>query len=167
MTSESAKSLAEYLLGQLRYEHDVTRKVLAAVPSDQCSYQPSEKCMTGIALAAHIATAEAFFLNGVLTGSFNPGKPPELKTPAEVVAWYDANIAAMYDQVAAMPGEKLAQPINFFNMMNFPAVEYLSVCLKHGIHHRGQLSAYLRPMGAKVPGIYGPSADEPVTAAGA
>ena len=44
-------------------------------------------------------------------------------------------------------------------MMQLPAVSYLTLMVKHGAHHRGQLSAYLRPMGAKVPGIYGPSGD--------
>jgi len=43
--------------------------------------------------------------------------------------------------------------------MSYPAVVYLTIMVKHSAHHRGQLSAYLRPMGAKVPGIYGPSGD--------
>src|SRR5947208_741194 len=90
MTSESAVALRDFLLGQLRYEFGVTRKVLAAVPAEGCAYKPSEKCMSGITLAAHIATAEAFFLNGILSGAFQPGPAPELKTPEEVVAWYDA-----------------------------------------------------------------------------
>jgi len=66
----------------------------------------------------------------------------------------------------ATPGKpaKLAQDITFA-MWTQPAVTYLSLDMSHGIHHRGQLSAYLRPMGAKVPSIYGPSADEPLQAA--
>ena len=46
-------------------------------------------------------------------------------------------------------------------MFNFPAVAYLNFMLSHTIHHRGQLAAWLRPMGGKVPSIYGGSADEP------
>jgi uncharacterized damage-inducible protein DinB len=46
-------------------------------------------------------------------------------------------------------------------LYNFPAVAYLSIMSRHSIHHRGQLAAYLRPMGGKVPNIYGGSADEP------
>jgi uncharacterized damage-inducible protein DinB len=49
-----------------------------------------------------------------------------------------------------------------FGMFNLPAVMYLQFMLNHSIHHRGQLSAYLRPMGAKVPSIYGGSFDEPM-----
>jgi uncharacterized damage-inducible protein DinB len=93
----------------------------------------------------------------VVNGSFE-WKPEEFDDPAAVLAWYDANVPALFDQLAALPGEKLAQPIPFA-MWTQPAVHYLVLDLKHGIHHRGQLSAYLRPMGAKVPSIYGPSAD--------
>lgn len=165
MTRESAIALRDYLLGNLRYEFAITRKVLAAVPADNCGYKPSEKCMSGIALAGHLATAEAFFLNGVLEGNFKYEQPPELKTPAEVIAWYDANIPALHDKVAAMSGDQLAKPVNFMNFMTEPAVTFLGLSMKHSVHHRGQLSAYLRPMGVKVPGIYGPSGDEPIQAA--
>jgi len=165
MTSETAKILADYLLGNLRHEFNVSRKVIAAVPTAESSYKPSEKCMSGIELAAHLATAEYFFLDGILNGAFRPSPPPELKSTEEILAWYDATIPPMYDKVAAMTGEQLAAPINFMNFMNEPAVIYLGLNLKHSIHHRGQLSSYLRPMGSKVPGIYGPSGDEPIKAA--
>jgi uncharacterized damage-inducible protein DinB len=167
MTSETAKILADYLLGNLRHEFKVTRKVIAAVPTDASAYKPSEKCMSGIQLAAHLATAEAFFLQGVLNGAFAGGEDVPLKSTEEILAWYDATIPPMYDKVAAMTGEQLAAPVNFMNFMNEPAVIYLGLSLKHSVHHRGQLSSYLRPMGSKVPGIYGPSGDEPIKAAGA
>jgi uncharacterized damage-inducible protein DinB len=163
MTTESAKALADFLIPQLQYESATTRKVLAAVPAETCAYKPSEKCMSGLELATHIAAAEAFFLQGVIDGGFN-WQQPDLKTPADVVAWYEENIPGLLAKAAELPAEKLAQPIKFA-MWNEPAVTYLAMCLKHGIHHRGQLSAYLRPMGAKVPSIYGPSADEPRKAA--
>jgi uncharacterized damage-inducible protein DinB len=121
--------------------------------------------MSGLQLAAHLASAEAFFLKGVIDGAFNWG-PPDLKTPAEVVAWYDEHVPGLLDQAAALPAEKFAQKIKFA-VFELPAVEYLALSLKHGIHHRGQLSAYLRPMGGKVPSIYGPSADESLQGAGA
>ncbi len=163
MTNESARALADFLLPQLQQESATTRKVLAAVPADTCNYKPSEKCMSGLELAIHIAAAEAFFLQGVLDGAFN-WQQPDLKTPAEVVAWYDEKIPALLAKTGELPVEKLAQEIHFA-VWDEPAVTYLALSLKHGIHHRGQLSAYLRPMGAKVPSIYGPSADEPRQAA--
>jgi uncharacterized damage-inducible protein DinB len=165
MTPETAKALAEYITANLDYEFATTRKVLEAVPADTCGYKPSEKCMSGLELASHIATAEAFFLNGVLSGSFTPSKP-ELKTPADVVSYYDQTIPSLIARVREMPGEKLAQPLTFA-IFTLPAVDYLTLSMKHGVHHRGQLSSYLRPMGAKVPSIYGPSADVSIPAADA
>lgn len=164
MTPEKAQGMRDFLLEQLRQESATTRRVLAAVPAETSGYKPSEKCMSGLALASHIALAEAFFLRGVINGAFE-WKPEEFADPAAVLAYYDANVPALFDQLAALPGEKLAQPVAFAGMTQ-PAVSFLVIDLKHGIHHRGQLSAYLRPMGAKVPAIYGPSADteKPATA---
>ena len=58
--------------------------------------------------------------------------------------------------------ESLAAPVSFFGMMEWPALGYLNFSMLHTAHHRGQLSSYLRPMGGKVPAIYGGSADEPL-----
>jgi uncharacterized damage-inducible protein DinB len=163
MTEETAKGLAEYLLPQLQHEYVTTCKVLAAVPADQSGYKPSEKCMTGLELAGHIAMAEVFFLRGVSAGAFE-WKQVEFKTPEEVLAYYIDTVPGLLAAAAALPAEKLAQNIEVA-VWNQPAVAYLSLCMSHGIHHRGQLSSYLRPMGAKVPSIYGASGDEPKAAA--
>ena len=162
MTHEAAKTLADFIVPQLRQESATTRKVLAAVPATGFEYKPSEKCMSGLALATHIAAAEAFFLQGVIDGEFKWSQP-DLKTPAEVVAWYDEKVPGLLTQAAGLSGEQLSKPLKFA-IFEWPAVQYLALSLKHGIHHRGQLSAYLRPMGGKVPSIYGPSADEGVGA---
>ncbi len=63
------------------------------------------------------------------------------------------------ERVRAMSGEQLVGIIDLFGMMQAPAVGFVQMCVKHSVHHRGQLSAYLRSMGGKVPSIYGPSAD--------
>jgi uncharacterized damage-inducible protein DinB len=163
MTPEAAQEILNFLLPQLQQESATTRKLLAAVPADHCDYKPSETCMTGLALAGHIALSEAFFLRGVLNGAFG-WKAIDFQTPAEALAYYDEQVPALIAEIGNMPGDKLAQPITFAIWAE-PAVGFLNVGLKHTIHHRGQLSAYLRPMGAKVPCIYGPSADEPRQAA--
>jgi uncharacterized damage-inducible protein DinB len=160
MTPETAKCIADFLQPQLQQEHATTRNVLAAVPADQCSYKPSDRCMSAIDLASHIAVAEAFFLRGVLNGAFE-WKPEELKTPAEVLAYYDNTVVPLIAQVGQLSGEKLAQAVTFA-VWTEPAVTFLNLHMKHMVHHRGQLSAYLRPMGAKVPSIYGPTADTEV-----
>ena len=170
MTSEQATFLLEHVyLPQLKHESQTTRRVIAAVPADKCGYKPDPKCMGALELAWHIASADCFFMNGVAAGEFKraeggSGVPENIKCPTDVLTWYDENFAKASAAVAAMSGDKLAANISFFGMFDFPAIEYLSLSLRHGVHHRGQLSAYLRPMGAKVPGIYGPSGDEPVKA---
>jgi len=168
MTEKTAKGLLDFLLPQLREESATTRKVLAAVPVDQCGYKPSEKNMTGLELATHIATSETFFLNGVIKGEFE-WKNREFKDPAAVLAFYDETVPGLIDQVSSLTGKQLAKMVTFA-IWREPAITFLNLHLKHAIHHRGQLSAYLRPMGAKVPRIYGPSADEsqpePVAATG-
>jgi uncharacterized damage-inducible protein DinB len=163
MTPEAAQEILNFLLPQLQQESSTTRTLLAAVPADQNDYKPSERCMTGLALAGHIAISEAFFLRGVLNGAFE-WKAVDFQTPAEALAYYDEHVPALIAEVGTLTGEKLAQPITVA-IWTEPAVAYLNIGLKHTIHHRGQLSSYLRPMGAKVPCIYGPSADEPRQAA--
>jgi uncharacterized damage-inducible protein DinB len=163
MTNEAAQGMLEILLPEIRDESATTRKVLAAVPAGNHQYKPSEKCMTGLELASHIALSEAFFLRGVIDGGF-AWKPEEFADPAAVLAYYDQTVPPLIEELATLPPEKLVKDIKFA-MWNQPAVMYLLFALKHDIHHRGQLSSYLRPMGAKVPAIYGPSADESVKAA--
>ena len=58
-----------------------------------------------------------------------------------------------------MPADKLTPTLSFFGAFNWPAVQFIGFANNHSIHHRGQLAAYLRAMGSKVPNIYGPSAD--------
>jgi uncharacterized damage-inducible protein DinB len=161
MTPERASSLARFLISQFEDEMKATRNVLAAVPSDKADYRPDPKSKSALELAAHVAAAEAFFLNAVIKGSFErPATSPAaaLKTPEEVVAFYDANVPEAINTVKELSGEHLAQPVTAFTS-TFPNVMLLNIGLKHGVHHRGQLSTYLRPMGAKVPSIYGTSAD--------
>lgn len=167
LTEGEAKLIAGYILADYRHELATTRKVLQAIPDGRETYCPDERSMNTLKLAWHVASADKFFLDSVLAGAFAPGEgklPESIKRAADVIAWHDANIPAALDAVGAMPGSALAADVDFFGMMKTQAVNYLMLMAKHAIHHRGQLSAYLRPMGAKVPGIYGPSGDTPVPA---
>ena len=85
-------------------------------------------------------------------------------TGADLAAWYDKEIAAGIPRIEAMTPEQLATPLNFYGMFNMPAAMYLQFFNNHMIHHRGQLTTYLRAMGGKCPSIYGGSADEPMGA---
>jgi uncharacterized damage-inducible protein DinB len=162
MTAEQAQAFTLYTLADFDYEFDTTKRVIGAIPAGQESYTPDAKSMTALNLAWHIASAELFFYNSVCAGQFQSGessRPESIRNAQDVVAWYEANIPQAVERVKGLPGEALAKVIDFFGMMQAPGVVYLTLNRKHCVHHRGQLSTYLRPMGAKVPGIYGPSAD--------
>jgi uncharacterized damage-inducible protein DinB len=167
MTPEQAAGLLQYFIPSLKSESATTARVLAAVPDDNCGYTPDEKCMNAQKLAAHIAGVDMWFMESMLRGSFDMSEGDaqlDTKKPSEIVAIYREKMPALIDKVAQLSGEQLAKDTNFFGMVN-PLVVYADFTLRHMIHHRGQLSAYLRPMGAKVPAIYGGSADEPMQAA--
>ena len=85
------------------------------------------------------------------------------QTVGGVARWYDQNFAERLPRLEVLSGEHLIKPVNYIGLRNDPAVAYLSFGIRHSVHHRGQLSAYLRPMGARVPAIYVESADESVT----
>ncbi len=167
MEPQQAAFLHKTLLIQIETERQITRKVLAAVPPGKGDYRPDPRSRTALELAWHIAASEIWFLDGIARGEFGAEEgavPAEIKSSADIVAWYDKQFPARYDRVEKLSGEQVTRPVTFFTY-NLPAVFYLLFLLKHSIHHRGQLACYLRPMGAKVPSIYGGSADEPFEAA--
>ena len=167
MTSEQATFLLnEIYLPMIQSEHKATRRVIEAVPAEKSGWKPDPKSKSALELAWHLASSESFFLDGVAKGKYEQtgegSMPASIKTPADVLKWYDENFARSTAQLKHIKGEDLLRNIDFFGMFNFPGIVYVGLCSNHTIHHRGQLSTYLRPMGAKVPSIYGPSADESI-----
>ena len=164
MTPEQASTIAEFLLPQIEQEIHTTAKVLAAVPDEKKDYTPHATCMNAGILAEHLAGADLWFLQGVIAADFGPFPEPLNKSSADLAADYKTRAQELLTQIKALTGEHLLKEVNFHGWA-VPNVTFLQVMQKHSVHHRGQLSAYLRPMGAKVPSIYGGSADEPLTAA--
>ncbi len=165
MTNDQAEFLlTQVYLPQIQNEHKTTRRVIAAVPADKCDFKPHPNSMGSLQLAWHIAASECFFMNGVVAGKFEPGgsMPESIKTAEDVVTWYNENFAKATTALSGLKGDDLTRMIDFRGVFNFPAIVYIGLMNSHSIHHRGQLSAYLRPMGAKVPRIYGGSGDEPI-----
>jgi uncharacterized damage-inducible protein DinB len=143
---------------------NITRKVLAAIPEERRDYRPHADSRSALELAWHLVSSEIWFLDGIIQGQFGPEEmrmPPHIRSIADILAWHSRNVPQLLDGVEKMPGQDLVRPIPFFGLFNHPAVVYLNLLLVHSVHHRGQITAYLRPMGAKVPSIYGGSADEP------
>lgn len=163
MSPEQAYGLLQMYCMEAENEAKTTRKVIAAVPAGKEDYKPAEKNMSAIDLAWHLASADIWFMESVASGAFAMGessRPENVKTAADVLAYYDANFDGALAKARAVSPADAAKVVDFFGM-NFQNVIYMGFMIKHAVHHRGQLSVYLRPMGGKVPSIYGGSADEP------
>jgi len=143
-------------------EHPTTCQVLAAVPTEKWDYRPDANSRSALDLAWHIAAAERRFLAAVADGKFDfspLNRPDWVKTSADLSRWYAQEFQAVTARLKNLSGEQLCQVIDFRGIFQQPAVLFLQLALHHSVHHRGQLSTYLRPMGGKVPAIYGESYD--------
>jgi uncharacterized damage-inducible protein DinB len=85
-----------------------------------------------------------------------------LNTPEAIAGWHEVEFPKSVARIRALSREQLASIVDLFGFVQLPAVQFVGFSNNHIIHHRGQLSVYLRPMGGKVPSIYGGSADEPM-----
>ncbi len=163
----TALAYRDLLLGKIQYELKATRRVIAAVPEDKKNYKPHPNSRSAWELALHLAQSEVWFLNSIADANFAwTGDPPApAATVADLAAWYEKNTTAGIGRVQALTPQQLLTTASFFGIANDPVVLYLMFAHEHSVHHRAQLSVYLRPMGAKVPDIYGGSFDEPFTGA--
>jgi uncharacterized damage-inducible protein DinB len=164
MTTDQATFLLQNVyMGPLKMESRTTKKILETVPAEKADHRPDPISKSAIELVRHIAAADNRFLEAVINGVFdtNPAMIPDsVKTPAEIAAWYEQRFAKNYEALTKVSGEQLIKMVDFRGMMQRPAVTFVMMGLHHTIHHRGQLSSYLRCMGAKVPSIYGESYDD-------
>jgi uncharacterized damage-inducible protein DinB len=163
MTADQATAVVQLLTGTIEQEGSATRKVLAAVPSANRQYKPDPKSRSAWDLAVHLAIAEIWFADSILSGKFewkgDPPTPAEMTDPAAVAKWHEEQMGDRLAKLRGMSSEQMLRPIEAFGM-TAPAVSWLMMMNNHSIHHRGQLAAYLRAAGSKVPAIYGVSADE-------
>ncbi len=168
MDPQHAKFLTDQLTGLWEGEFAATCAVLAAVPNDKRDHKPDAKGRTGWQLAVHLATADIWFIESITNGAFawdpEAAKKREtlFGTVDEVVAYYKKEFPEKLNALRAQSPEKLAANVDFFGMMQKPAASFIGMANNHSIHHRGQLSSYLRSMGSKVPPMYGDSADFPM-----
>ena len=161
-------SISEMILPEWDMEMANSRKILACVPDGKFDYKPHEKSMTLGNLAAHVAelagwAKETMTLEKlVIEPSFKPQRPT---TTAELLEVFDkcsgsgrAAIAAASD---ADYGKQWSLVFGEHTVFTMPRAAVLrGVVMNHHIHHRAQLGVYLRLLDVKIPGMYGPSADE-------
>lgn len=149
-------------LPALKSEHTITKNVIGAIPNGKEDYRPDNIAKSAIDLAWHIVATEVRFLEAIAAGAFELSprpRPESIATAEDLNRWYAENFEPKLNQVAGLSGEQLAKIVDFRGIFQLPAVMYGGFILHHTVHHRGQLSTYLRPMGAKVPSIYGESYD--------
>ena len=150
-----------YLPG-LKNEQRITKSIIEAIPVDKGDYRPDEISKSALDLAWHIAATEMRFMEAVPAGAFDLSprpRPDSIKNSEVLTAWYTDNFVPRFDKLTKLSNEQLLKMVDFRGLFQMPAVMYLNILLHHSIHHRGQLSTYLRPMGARVPSIYGESHD--------
>ena len=158
----------ETFLRTYEREHGVTRKVLHAYPADHAGLKPSERSSSAQQLATTFVSEEKMMLRALkkepVLGGVADSAP---KTWAEALERFDAQHQEMLRMLRDGSDDLLEGKVPFFvapkQMGEFRTSDFLWFMLSDQIHHRGQLTVYLRIAGGKVPSIYGPSGDEPWT----
>lgn len=162
--------LVQSLLGEFMHEAESTRKLLNAIPDSALDYKPSEKNWTTGQLASHIAEVynwypETLEQNVMDMGAYKYDKG-DITKASNIVAKFEENLKiaraslekatdeSMMEMWSMKMGEKEIMP----PMVRIQVVR--AFLMNHLYHHRGELVVYLRATGNKVPGMYGPTADD-------
>jgi uncharacterized damage-inducible protein DinB len=167
-------SIADSLLPEYDHEMASTRRALERVPEDKLAWQPHERSMTLGRLASHLSELPGWAVETVSEDSFDMDppdgrsryNPADYRSRQEILDAFDTGVKQARERIAATDDAAMFQPWSLQKggetVFTLPRVAVLrSWLFNHVIHHRGQLTVYLRLTGAPVPSIYGPSADEP------
>jgi uncharacterized damage-inducible protein DinB len=165
-----AMSIASALVADLEEEATNTRKMLEVVPEEKLAWKPHEKSMTLGQLASHLAEnpawTSAMLEDEMDFGAMGDYRPFDAQSRAELLAAFEKNLRAALDAIRGRSDAFLSTQWTMRNgekvLMTAPKHAAIrSTAIHHWIHHRGQLSVYLRLLGVPLPQIYGPTADNP------
>ena len=160
-------SMTEAILKEFDNEAGTTRRVLERVPADKLEWRPHPKSMSLGVLALHVAASP-----GVICGwaaedeTHFKGEPSPVPTSTdEILAAHDHSVTKSKEILSSLGDEGLQKmwtaKAGGNTLMTMPKAALVrAIVMNHWIHHRGQLSVYLRLLDVPVPSIYGPSADE-------
>ena len=168
MATTAIPTIVQPMLGELRSELAITKRVLEKVPADKLAWKPHAKSMTLGQLAGHIAGIPGRISRmsqqdsfDVLKGNFLPPQPNSL---AEILSTFEQSAREAEEVLQGLTDERAAQGWRLMRgdqeVFTQPRSGVLrTILLNHMIHHRGQLSVYLRLLDVPLPVIYGRSAD--------
>lgn len=158
------------LLAEFDHEMAGTRRLLERVPEQAWTWAPHPKSFTLAGLATHLSRLPHWGRTILGTAQYDmtrDGSPqaPPADSLAEVLATFDANVAAIRAQLQSLSDAEMAAPWSLLRdgqvLMTLPRMAaFKTFIINHAIHHRGQLTVYLRLQDVPLPGVYGPSADE-------
>lgn len=151
---------------ELQVEAKTTRRMLERVPPESLAWRPHEKSRTLGELAAHIADLPGLFIAPLLRDEFDrEDYVATTGSTEEILATFDRNAASAETVLATLPVDRLLTPWRYrrggrvvFELPRFVVLR--TTALNHLVHHRGQLSVYLRLLDVPLPPVYGPTADE-------
>lgn len=147
-----------------KHESVATRKVISRVPQERSDYRPDPRSRSARELAWLMVLEEQLLIDGLERGVIDWRDDPVPATMAEILQIYDDGHNAITDRLERLEESAYEREVGFEvggqEYRRGAGYEYAWEFLFDQVHHRGQLSTYLRPMGATVPSIYGPSADE-------
>jgi uncharacterized damage-inducible protein DinB len=161
----------ELFLAELKNEAATTRKMLERVPEDKLDWRPHEKSMTLGRLAGHVAELPGMIRSALTLDELDFAarklEPFVPKSTAELLATMDTKVSEALELLANQSDEQLRETWClrnadriFFELPRAAVVRTMAI--NHMIHHRGQLSVYLRLLNVPLPSVYGPTADEPM-----
>jgi uncharacterized damage-inducible protein DinB len=168
---ESTMAMMAALLAELEHESATTRKLLERVPEERLSWSPHRKSMTLGRLTQHLAEIPGWGKSVLAEDALDiatmpPPDPAGARSRKELLELHDRSVATFAAHAKGVDDARLMAPWRFlqagqvlFEMLRLLVVRTLIP--SHLIHHRGQLSVYLRQLDVALPGVYGPSADDP------
>jgi uncharacterized damage-inducible protein DinB len=169
MTQGTAVAAISPLLEELRQESATTLRVLDRVPADRLTWKPCDNGQTVGKLAFHLAGIPGVISRILTPDTFEPPKGafvfPEPESKDQIIATFNDGLAAAEQFLSGLTDEQSRALWTSMNegraILQMPRAKAIRMLmLNHAVHHRGQLSIYLREMGVPVPSIYGPSGDE-------
>jgi len=160
-------TIAETLFSEFEQEMKTTRRMLERVPTDKGQWKPHEKSFSMGHLAQLVSWMPGWITNTLTSDLLDIGGQPgySYEKTETILDVFDRNVREARDAIAAATDEDMARPWSLMMgekvLMTSPRGATARQHLNHLVHHRGQLSVYLRLLDVPVPSIYGPTADEP------